>query len=422
VLGPASRLLIALLIAGSAGLLVAGFRLRPTWAKIACGGLAIIVAMAGGVASVNNYYGYYRTWGQLQADLNGGNAGSLGTTAPLRALPSGPGRIAWTALPGRRSGYDRHGLVYLPPQYGQPRYAHVRFPVVELFHGSPGTPLAWDTVLQVNQVADTLLARHLIGPMVLVMPAINGPGRDFQDCVDGPGVRDDTYLTQDVRTDILTRYRVSADPYQWGAAGYSSGGYCAANLALRHRTCFGAAAVMEGYFRAADGPAGTALHGNKALQTANSPLYLAEKLQPDDGPLPAFWVADGTRDGGGYRLSHAFAAALDRIEQVPLVREIGASHTAAAWSAALPAALAWLWQQLAPPNLRVLFPVHTTTGNLTITLPAREAPRPGASHPATRRRYPGWRHVPRKCPPALAGQAASAPAERASARRPGVAR
>src|SRR6202043_2033013 len=116
----------------------------------------------------------------------------------------------------------------------------------------------------------------------------------------GPGVRDDTYLTQDVRNDMLARYRVSHDPYEWGAAGYSSGGYCAANLALRHPGSFGAAAVLNGYFRAADGPAGTALNHSQPLEAANSPLYLAEKLQPGSGPVPAFWVAAGTHDTADY--------------------------------------------------------------------------------------------------------------------------
>ena len=52
-----------------------------------------------------------------------------------------------------------------------------------------------------------------------------------------------------------------------------------------------------------------------------------------------------------------FAAALDRIEQVPFDK-LNAGDTANAWAAALPAALTWLWQQLAPPDLRVLFPVR----------------------------------------------------------------
>jgi Putative esterase len=368
-LGPDSRLLTALLITGSIALLVAVIRLRPLAVKIACGTLSIVVAMAGGVAAVNYYYGYYTSWGQVWADFHGttGNLGVISATKTT-ALPSG--RIAWITLPGRLSGYSRRGLLYLPPQYDQPQYARVRFPVVELFHGTPGSPLAWDTLLKISQVADSLMTAHVIGPMVIVMPAINGSGRNYQDCVNGPSVYDDTYLTKDVRTDMLAHYRVSGDAYEWGVGGYSSGGYCAANLALRHRTSFGAAAVIEGYFRAVDGMAANALNHSVPLEAANSPLYLAEKLTPGSGPIPAFWIAAGTNDKPDYPPATVFASAVDRVEQVPFIK-LPAGDTANAWSAALPAALTWLWQQLAPPDLRVLFPVRGSDRNLVVTLPVR---------------------------------------------------
>jgi enterochelin esterase-like enzyme len=372
-LGPDSRLLTALLIAVSAALIVAAVRLRPLAARIACGSLSILVAMTSGIAAVNFYYGYYSTWGQLWADFHGGDAGNLGIVSAASASAPGSGVIGWVTLPGPASGVSRRGLAYLPPQYDQARYARVRFPVVELFHGTPGSPVALATVLRVQQVADSLLSRHLMGPMVLVMPAINGTGHDYQDCVNGPAVRDDTYLTRDVRTDVLARYRVSADPYEWGLAGYSSGGYCAANLALRHRASFGAAAVIEGYFRAADGPAAAALNNSPPLEAANSPLYAAERLTPGSGPVPAFWVAAGTHDKSDYRPAAVFAAALDHIEQVPFAK-MNAGDTANAWRAALPVALTWLWQQLAPPDLRVLFPVRGYAPSATRTLPVRPVP------------------------------------------------
>ena len=368
-LGPDSRLLTVLLIAASAALLVAVFRQRLLPVRIVCGALSIMVAMTGGVAAVNYYYGYYTTWGQMWADLHGatGNLGVITAASGTTALASG--RLGWTDLPGKLSGYNRRALVYLPPQYSQAKYARIRFPVVELFHGTPGTnPLAWDTRLRIAQVADSLLARHLIGPMVLVMPTINGPGRQFQDCVNGPDVNDETYLTKDVRADVLAHYRVSQDPYEWGLGGYSSGGYCAANLALRHPGSFGAAAVINGYFRAADGPAGGALNNSQSLEAANSPLYLAERLTANSSPLPAFWVAAGTNDRPDYKPAGMFAAAMDRIEQAPFVK-LNAGDTANAWQAALPAALTWLWQQLAPPDLRVLFPVRASARGLFSTQP-----------------------------------------------------
>jgi len=368
-LGPDSRVLTALLIAGSAALLVALVRFRPLPLRLLCGSLSIVVAMVGGIAAVNYYYGYYTTWGQLWADFHGstGNLGKIPTASTAVSVESG--YLGLVDLPGKLSGYDRRGLVYLPPQYNEARYAEVKFPVVELFHGTPGTPLTWETVLRVGQVMNALLARHLIGPMVLVMPAINGSGHDFQDCVNGPSVYDDTYLTDDVRADVFARYRVSHDAFEWGVSGYSSGGFCAANLALRHRASFGAAAVINGYFRAADGPAGATLNNSQPLENANSPLYLAERLTADGNPLPAFWVAAGTHDKNDYTPAALFTTAVDRFEQVPFVK-YNAGDTANAWTAALPVALAWLWQQLAPSDLRVLFPVRGQAGSLsTLAVP-----------------------------------------------------
>jgi pimeloyl-ACP methyl ester carboxylesterase len=365
-LGPDSRLLTALLIIVSVALLAAVIRFRLMPVKILCGALSIMVAMVGGIAAVNYYYGYYTTWGALWADFHGGNGnlGAIAATTSTSAVESG--RIGWVNLPGKLSGYDRRALVYLPPQYGQPQYAREAFPVVELFHGTPGSPLAWDTVLHIDQVVNLLIAKHEIGPMILVMPSINGSNRDYQDCVNAPSVYDDTYLTKDVRADMFAHYRVSHDPYEWGVAGYSSGGYCAANLALRHRSSFGAAAIIEGYFRAADGPAAKTLNYSQPLEAANSPLYLAERLTPAISPLPAFWVAAGV-DDSDYKPAGMFAAAMDRIERVPMFR-LNANDSASAWAAALPASLAWMWQQLAPPDLRVLFPVRGQAVN-AITLP-----------------------------------------------------
>jgi pimeloyl-ACP methyl ester carboxylesterase len=365
-LGPDSRLLTALLIIVSIALLAAVIRFRLLPVKILCGALSLMVAMVGGIAAVNYYYGYYTTWGALWADFHGGNGnlGAIAATTSTSAVESG--RIGWVNLPGKLSGYDRRALVYLPPQYGQPQYARESFPVVELFHGTPGSPLAWDTVLHIDQVVNLLIAKHEIGPMILVMPSINGSNRDYQDCVNAPSVYDDTYLTKDVRADMFAHYRVSHDPYEWGVAGYSSGGYCAANLALRHRSSFGAAAIIEGYFRAADGPAGKALNYSQPLEAANSPLYLAERLTPAVTPLPAFWVAAGV-DDSDYKPAGMFAAAMDRIERVPMFR-LNANDSASAWDAALPTSLAWMWQQLAPPDLRVLFPVRGQAVN-AITLP-----------------------------------------------------
>ncbi|MGI8761824.1 MAG: hypothetical protein ACR2LF_11145 [Jatrophihabitantaceae bacterium] len=195
-----------------------------------------------------------------------------------------------------------------------------------------------------------------MGPMVLIMPAIMD-GTTYQECVNGPRGMDETYLTSDVRTDVLVHFRVSPDPAQWGVGGYSSGGYCAANLALRHRVSFGAAAVLDGYYRAQDGPAAAALGNNRRAWADNSPLELAARLAPGSAPVPGFWMSAGSANRADYVAARAFVNAMRPVEQTTFVVEPGAGHNFYAWASVVPTALGWLWQQLASPDLRRAFPV-----------------------------------------------------------------
>src|ERR1700733_4689896 len=71
-LGPDSRLLTALLVTASVAFLVGVVRFRLLPVRVLCGALSVTVAMSGGVAAVNYYYGYYKTWGGLWADFHGG--------------------------------------------------------------------------------------------------------------------------------------------------------------------------------------------------------------------------------------------------------------------------------------------------------------------------------------------------------------
>jgi len=366
---PNSGVLLLLLLATAVGGVVLLVRLRPIAVRVGAAALVISTSALAGMAAVNDYYGYYQSWSQLQADLTGSYAAFATTPTGTRVYTEGArGRLERIDLPGARSHLDRPGFVYLPPQYFQPRFAHTTFPVVELLHGTPGAPSDWIVHLHLVELLDRLTARHLMGPMIVVLPTMS-VGHRFQECVNTPGTADDTYVTQDVRADVLARFRASPVPAEWGIGGYSSGGYCTANLAMRHPGQFGAAAVMDGYFRPTDGPAAAALHYDPAAERANDPLLAARALGTDVAALPAFWVAAGSGDAADLGAARAFAAALHGVEQVTLYRQPGAMHNFYAWSAALPRALQWLWQQVAPPALRVQFPIAGPVSSAVIVTP-----------------------------------------------------
>ena len=358
-MGPTSTVVLIAVLLASVALIVAVGSVRRVALKVTAGALALVVTLFSGAIIVNDFFAYYTSWGAAVADLTGGgNTYALtAASAELHRDKLVYGRLLKLRLAGGTSGITRTGLVYLPPQYGESRYRSERFPVIELLHGTPGDPSVWVNVLHVTQIYSRLLEQHHMGPVVLVMPDSNGGLRGHAECLNTPSNQDDTYLTTDVVSDIRKNLRVSTDPAQWGLLGFSSGGYCAANLALRHRGEFGAAAMIDGYYRPTDGPAAAQLWYQPAAEAANDPLRAARSLRQGDVPLPALWVAAGTGNRGDYQAAQAFLAAIRRLEGVPFFVEKGAHHTASADVGALPAALSWSWQQLASPDQRVRFPV-----------------------------------------------------------------
>lgn len=403
VLAPTSPVVVVLLLVICTALLLLVVRMRHWLARLIAGIAVVLVAMSVGIVLVNDSFGYYTTWSDAVAGTFGAPIAPLKAAAPTLAPTAsvnmqrrGPlvephGRLVAVNLAGRFSRIHRPGLVYLPPQYSNAAYRATRFPVVELLHGTPGGPWNWRDQLHIASSIDSLMAHRAIGPMVFVMPQISvGPA---QECLNYGSVRDDTYVSRDVPADILAHYRVSRVAAEWALMGYSSGGYCAANLALRHRGAFGAVASMDGYYWPNDGPAFRRLGNNRRAELANDPLYLAQRLASSTVPLPQFWLSAGTGSADDVHSASTFAAAVQRLEKVSLVLQPGAHHNFYSWRDQVPTALAWVWQAIAPPALRVRFP----TGGSVTTTAIRADPRASKYHrrPRTLAKAPPTTVAPR---------------------------
>ncbi len=371
---PTSPLLLVLLFGSAAALLVGVARLRAWWFKAVAGAAALALALVAGIAAVNDNYGYYQTWTELAAGLTNSQTGLTGSHETVdvqnRRVIVQAGQLLKVDFPGQLSGIDRGGFVYLPAQYSLPAYRHFRFPVVELFHGTPGAPNIWLNLLHVSNRLDTLIATHQVGPMVLVMPDSN-PGNVPEECLNSAQAQDETYVTRDVVADVEAKFRVATNLSEWAMMGYSSGGYCAANLALRHEGTYGAAAVLDGYFAPNEGEAAGVLAGDPAALAANDPLAAAQKLAFGAAPLTPMWVSAGTGTPADYRPAAAFVSALRRVEKVSLLVQPGAKHNFYAWLDAEDPALTWIWQQIATPEFKTMFP----TGGPADTSVAKYDPR-----------------------------------------------
>jgi enterochelin esterase-like enzyme len=339
--------------------------------------LAFIPAMVFGIAAVNKFYDYYQTWGGMINDLTGQGASTIPKYAAAGAgsnkqFDKDIGRVTnsaedaqvgylfQTTVTGAGSHLTRVVYVYLPPQYFQKAYAHYRFPVIELLHGSPGNPQAWVNVLGVIPTFLNLLEAHPRDAAVLVMPDTDGGLQYALQCLNNPGgIQDMTFVGKDVPDYIARLIRVRSPGRAWGLAGYSEGGFCAANIALQEPRNYGDVGVMSGYFvpipsqvPAGNKPGGkpvvvNVFSGHPALQLLNTPEEYVTRT-PINVLLPPFWLAAGAQDAADVSGAESFRQLLQtRLADVPLMVIPGGAHGGNVWRAALGPMLTWMTPKLA---------------------------------------------------------------------------
>jgi S-formylglutathione hydrolase FrmB len=327
----------------------------PLQGALLVAGQLSAVVLAGLI--LNRIYDFYVSWPELlgeHAKLSAvqPDVGSLDARwRPQLALAyrNGHGIVISLPIPGLRSGVAAGpAQVYLPPQYGDPRYANRTFPVVELLAGFPGSPETWTNRLHVASTLDQEIAAGRTVPFIAVMPTQTvGKPRDAEcvNVVNGPQL--DTYLTDDVRAGVEKAFRASKSQRQWTLMGYSTGGYCAANLATRHQDMFHAAVSIAGYNAAAhDGTTGDLFGKNNMVRDDNSPLWRAEHLpQPNLDLLLITTKSDRNSVVANDQLARAAKPPL-RIWTLTLPR---GGHNTATFAAELPVAFGWLSRFVSAP-------------------------------------------------------------------------
>jgi enterochelin esterase-like enzyme len=370
-LEPQSVLLFVLLLVLFVALIWWLIVARRVALKVVAAGLAFVMAFAFGVLAVNKYFGYYATWGAAIADVENSspNAGPQVSQGSLLAGNKNPvfnqravylklaleqGYTMHVAVHGKLSHITRQVYIFLPPQYFESRYANYRFPVIELIHGQPGLPQDWIDVVGVQETLINLMKTGQASPAVLVMPDANGGNRISLQCLNqAGGPQDLTYLAQDVPNAISHMLRVQPPGQAWGIAGYSEGGFCAANMALQYRYRYGYAASLSGYFSPYKNKIGnppkwvSPFGNNNALRMDNTPLDEVKSLAAG-ARLPQFWLGAGTGSRLDVANAEYFAQELQLHEaNVPLDLTPGGGHTMGTWHAEVPPMLTWMTGGLA---------------------------------------------------------------------------
>ncbi len=346
-----------LLVLGAAAAVVLGAtwwhlsRSRHRVLRATTGSVVALVLVVGTVGvGVNRHFDLYRSWGDVlgphSADIvEAGTRASLAralATRPRQAAAPLRGTLLSVQIPATVSRLDVMGAyVYLPKQYDTPAFAHRDFPVVEAFNGSPGVPANWITGVLADQSLDHAIASGKVAPAIVVFPPTNTSFLRSLECTDTrDGLRDETFLTTDVRSWVLAHLRTASA--RWTTIGFSTGGYCALDLAVRHPDLYFQAVSLDGYGRALSDGFARGLWRNAADRLVHSPNWVFQHEPPR--PVDVYLLAGSDDPGARYDASLTWRALLAGGWMRPrdqLVNEPGGRHSFDAWQRAFVPALEW---------------------------------------------------------------------------------
>ena len=238
------------------------------------------------------------------------------------------------SLKGSKSGVTAPVYVFLPPTYGANPVK--KWPVLELLPGYPGVPTTWFHALDLARILRHEVSTGYAHDFVIVLPTLSvAPPRDTE-CTDIPGgLQVNTWLGVDVPNVLIGGLSVNKDRKDWAIAGYSTGGFCAAKVALSHSDRFSVVVPIAPYFI----PTKSKLFGGSAtVRDANSPLLLAQKLSH-----PIHMLLVGTKRDPGVMES---IASMKRISNpnlmVDQLIDANGGHSTKVWKYQLPRILDWL--------------------------------------------------------------------------------
>lgn len=361
--GRLTLILAILLWLGSVGVTLAVWtrgshsgRVRWLWRT---GLLAVcqITAVALVAVMINDANTFYSSWRELLGEhhrvtttaANPGQQDAVLTGKLHDAGMHGQGIVVPVKIAGTASHLPAfHGYVYLPPQYGAPNFAKRDFPVIELLAGSPGTPRTWLQGMHLQSILDAEIASGRSEPFVAVIPDVDVAGGRDTEClniVHGPQV--ETYLTTDVRAMMTHNFRVASDGRDWSVMGYSSGGYCAVNLSMRHPDLFTAGVSIAGYDRPyQDAQTGNLFGKDVQARNLNTPIWRATHLPQ---PAVSLLMLASAEDPGTTRSAAELSSVAHSPMSVTRITLRHGGHNFEVWRSELPVALGWLSRRLPPP-------------------------------------------------------------------------
>jgi len=228
-----------------------------------------------------------------QPTILGGGAGTgatgsspavLATSRPWQGwVPGGRGSVSTMAFPAPWTGGSATQLriaIYLPPGYASSTH---RDPVIYEAPFDLGS--GWSKSVAITSILDELIDAGRMPPTIAVfIPEKGGPFADAE-CANSADGREwmDRFIVSTVVPWVDREFRTIPSPAARAVMGFSQGGFCAAELALRHPDLFANAIAFSGYYQAGIRTGQTAeaavVYGSDpAARTSSSPDILVGRL------------------------------------------------------------------------------------------------------------------------------------------------
>jgi len=223
-----------------------------------------VFALAATGITINRAGDFYASWGDLFGSKN--QLAKIAIEPNLLAEISakdiagakktvGGSLILREVIKGTHSKIADVVYVVLPPKIASAMKLNpsspsvgVNYQVVELFPGYPGVPQTWIYSMDGITTLENLENSGSIENTIVIIPAINVvPGEDTQCLNFTGGAQVETWVTTDMH-EFATKF-IGIDGRPWSTFGYSTGGWCAAEVAIRHPNLYASAVSLAGYFK-----------------------------------------------------------------------------------------------------------------------------------------------------------------------------
>lgn len=142
--------------------------------------------------------------------------------------------------------------IYLPEEFD--RQPQKKYPVLYLLHGLTDTYRAWVDKGHLDKVADEMISKGEVCPMIIIMPNAGGPNTrvDWNGYFNMEGWAYHDFFYQELMPTFEKKYRIIGDKANRAVSGLSMGGGGCTVYAQRHPDLFSSCYAMSAWLTSQD--------------------------------------------------------------------------------------------------------------------------------------------------------------------------